>query len=404
MKKTILVSSILIYALILSGAEYFTYDKPASMSPEVANSLMAGENNLGINVLSSTDIVIDGMIASDMTYDFDDTDFTERNKDFLPDFIGIVGIKNTMPIEKTYLINGPANIRLSPPANLLYGNKEKCINHWKEDCKSNDWRAKYPVSCTKIGNQHFCTCIDEWINHQCETAESDCPLKYKKCDGHVIGKFENNILVLATQQYKDWFFVTDGKNSGWTAKQNLKEIPAGKIYLKEEIKNPAKFFTDKTEAYEVWANLRMLQLMTDYNPQDKNLKNYCPKNISLLEQDGFVSNQYPPDLAAQKYQLYLLCNGLPKPLTYKEIENVKLKAAKCACFDGSSFEDYLPAEFTQKDVFYTEVKGQKEYSCQLREHHVVCYAPNPCDTEGCGFWPIEKICPKSCMTWTEKNK
>lgn len=172
--------------------------------------------------------------------------------------------------------------------------------------------------------------------------------------------------------------------------------------MEKKTENAEQFFAAKDEKYQVYNNLRKLQLEVKnktYNPSDKNLKSYCPKNISRFEEDGFVSNALPRDLSAQKYELSLLCRGLLKPPVDKEVKNVKLKKDKCACFTGSAFEDYNPVQFKKDEIFYTEVKDEKKFTCRLREHHVVCYFPNPCDTEGCGFWPIQKICPKECMQW-----
>ncbi len=402
----------LVIAHATYAANYFIYDRPATLSHKAANALMA-DLSLNADSFDADEVILpNGMLSSDFSYDMgqEPPPFSKAK------FTGIKAINNAKQIQQTYLIDGPANIRLTPPQKMIYdilGAQARCFAVKEKKCgqlTDTIWAQKCgPFSNADI---EICTnlaaCVSQNIKAQCnnDTRNGDCPLQHKKCDGSVIGSFEDKTLVLATQSYGDWFFVTDGASSGWTAKANLKVIPENKIYLNQEIKNPEDFFKSKADEYTVRANLKELQLaQADYtfNATDKNLKNYCPQNITPFEADGFVSSSYPKDLPALKYDLSLLCQGIAEAPKYQEVQDVALKTDNCACYEGSAFEEYEAKTFKKEEAFYFEEKGVKKYQCQVRKHFIVCYRPNPCETEGCGFWPIEKICPKECMTWKNKT-
>lgn len=147
MRKTILLSIFCIFAVAINGADYFIYDKPAFMSDETAAALMKGENSLGVNSVDEIMILPNNEMSTDFDYDIYGLYEDETPPQGPPRFLGIVGIKNTKMTERVYLTDGPADIHLSPPEDLIYGNREACINTFKEDCKGNAWRAKYPLSC-----------------------------------------------------------------------------------------------------------------------------------------------------------------------------------------------------------------------------------------------------------------
>ena len=375
------------------SANYFVYDKPNFISPDAANALMSVENFGDDSADPFKNIHI---FTNGLSYWSISSVAPQRH-----DFLGL-NIKAAKEIEQVYLVDGPANIRFTPPENLLDYENKNCMAALKKECQDDAVRLKYEqeTEVTKMAYSFYKPCSDEWIAAKC----GDCPLIKKECDGHIIGQFEDNKLVLAIREYKGWFFVRDGRNSGWAAKKNLKKIPKNKIYLKKESENPQQFFTDKAEKYEIKVNLEKLQAAVKsgtYNPLDKNLKKYCPQNITPLEKDG-IYDYAQRNVTSRKYELYLLCSGLKKP-ELKEVENVAIKTDKCSCYEMPEYGAPSPKEFTKEEIFYFYTphdEGERKYQCTLRNSYIDCFvytSMSAGDYDG-----IFKICPKDCMTWQNK--
>jgi hypothetical protein len=276
------------------------------------------------------------------------------------DIVGIVKIPGAKKVKKLSIIDGPANVRSIP------------LKIDSSFCKPN-----------------------------CEQLQK------------VIGSFPDNLLVLVEAQYKDWFLISDGKNYGWTYKNNLKALQKNKILLKNRIDNVPQTLALYKERKKLKGLLQKAEkIMKDKNIKegDPLLKSYCPKDITKREADRLIDtlsmDQDRGDVSAISYYrstLFRICKGDKN----QKITDVKASSDKCKCFYGNPLEDYEEKVINKSQDFSYRNDG-KEQQCYLRTYHVFCIKEAcPEDPKNkyaeCSMPDSAIACPKECMSWSIKK-
>jgi len=397
MKKIIFSFAFLLiqFSPLFAESAYFIYDTPPDYTEQEAHNLMLEENKFTVN---------GGLV--DFPYNSYEGDYLSQygpkvslraHDGTLFRGVPLHDSQDIVKLNKVFLIDGPANIRITPPLPKGKG----------KDFAFSDRNA--------------------WKNP-------------KKWNGAVIGSMADNTMIAAAYKYDDWYFVYDAdRNAGWTQGKNLKPIPAGKMYFYNKIDNAPQYFASWKEAEKYDTN----KIFDMFNPNSiesrgmtiedvcfgddcksqptnksnnlpagKKPEDFCPKFITPSEKDGFISTTLPFDTSAKKSYIWRYCHG-QDPNHYvspsRPVTDVKMKTDKCICLDGAWFEEPEYVVFTKDEPFYNiDEHGNRTYDCIEEENTILCNISceaedggcEACDpTEVCNRGGPQKICPKECMEW-----
>jgi hypothetical protein len=305
-------------------------------------------------------------------------------------FYNFATIEDAERISVPFLIKTDAAIYSSPPSEVTAG--ASCSIYYEE-----------------------CPDMTEFLN--CNRGPESCSPRppcrgvIKTCgEPEAVDKIEKNSMTAAIRKYNNWYFIESGQKKGWISAGYLKFIPKDKIYLKNELKNPDKYFKERNEYLKIdWA----LKNFSADNPQVKAL---CPTDLKPFEEDGLFGDPINgTSLRDFKYQLFQKCNQMPAfckdNVCSTHIEGIYtgsllMITPKCDCFFAEHY--FADGETQKKSVTAIYFNNSDIYGCYELRHHIKCFMDGDSNKKEIADDMIFSqqfsiACPKECLKWKYKE-